>query len=33
MLKLPAGMAKPETAAWTVLGQTLLNLSETITRN
>jgi hypothetical protein len=33
MLKLPVGMAKPETAAWTVLGQTLLNLSETITRN
>ena len=33
MLKLPVGMAKPETAAWTVLGQALLNLSETITRN
>jgi hypothetical protein len=33
MLKLPVGMVKPETAAWTVLGQALLNLSETITRN
>ena len=33
MLKLPVGMARPETAAWTVLGQALLNLSETITRN
>ena len=33
MLKVPGGMAKPETAAWTVLGQALLNLSETITRN
>jgi len=26
-------LAKPEAAAWTVLGQALLNLSETITRN
>jgi hypothetical protein len=33
MLKLPDGLAKPEAAAWTVLGQALLNLSETITRN
>ncbi len=33
MLQLPVGLAKPETAAWTVLGQALLNLSETITRN
>ena len=33
MLRLPVDIAKPETAAWTVLGQTLLNLSETITRN
>lgn len=33
MLKLPVGIAKSETAAWTVLGQALLNLSETITRN
>ena len=33
ILRLPVDIAKPETAAWTVLGQTLLNLSETITRN
>jgi len=33
MLKLPDGLAKPEAAAWTVIGQALLNLSETITRN
>ena len=33
MLQLPPGLAKPEAAAWTVLGQALLNLSETITRN
>ncbi len=33
MLRLPPGLAKPEAAAWTVLGQALLNLSETITRN
>ena len=33
MLELPPGLAKPEVAAWTVLGQALLNLSETITRN
>jgi len=30
---MPSGVAKPEAAAWTVLGQALLNLSETITRN
>ncbi len=33
MLKLPGGLASSEAAAWTVLGQALLNLSETITRN
>jgi len=33
MMQMPSGVAKPEAAAWTVLGQVLLNLSETITRN
>ncbi len=33
MMQMPSGVAKPEAAAWTVLGQALLNLSETITRN
>ena len=33
MMQMPFGVAKPEAAAWTVLGQALLNLSETITRN
>ena len=33
MMQMPSGLAKPEAAAWTVLGQALLNLSETITRN
>jgi len=33
ILQMPSGVAKSEAAAWTVLGQVLLNLSETITRN
>ncbi|MEC8973072.1 MAG: hypothetical protein VX509_04075 [Verrucomicrobiota bacterium] len=33
LLQLPPGWATREAAAWTVLGQALLNLSETITRN
>ena len=33
MLQLPPELAKPEAATWTIVGQALLNLSETIMRN
>ncbi|MEE2948048.1 MAG: PSD1 and planctomycete cytochrome C domain-containing protein [Verrucomicrobiota bacterium] len=33
MLQLPPELPKPEAATWTIVGQALLNLSETIMRN